>query len=111
MLLPLMLWESLKRIFVHNNNGSLGAGSLPLGKASTTSNHLLYSAKFQQSYSVTPYRDDQSRKPNVRFELTTYALQKRCSTTELIRRCRALLPYEFECSIIGTPYLRMVFLV
>ena len=40
----LMLWESLKRKFVHNNNGSLGSGSLPLGKASTTSNHLHYPA-------------------------------------------------------------------
>ena len=96
----LMLWESLKRIFVHNNNGSLGSGSLPLGKASTTSNHLHYPAKFQQGYSVTPDGDDQSPKPNVRFELTTYALQKRCSTAELIRRCRALLPYEFKSTVV-----------
>jgi len=40
----LKLWESLKRKLVHNNNGSLGSGSLPLGKASTTSNHLHYPA-------------------------------------------------------------------
>ena len=94
-LLTLMLWESLKRIFVHNNNDSLGRGSP--GRTQQRAPPLIilpYSAKFQQSYSVTPHGDDQSPTPPAGFEPATRRLTVVGSTAELQRI--VFLSLEFE---------------
>ena len=86
LLRTLMLWESLKRIFVHNNNGSLGWGSPGRTQQRAPPLTILpYSAKFQQSYSVTPYGDDQSPTPPPGFEPGTRRLTVVGSTAELQR--------------------------